>query len=83
MKTALLVGGLPIAQQLHRLNSNIQVRRIITATPPPPPPPQSILYDLCGILIKRRHVVVLSKSILSQIIMFNMGEEAMCHWVYI
>ena len=26
MKTALLVGGLPIAQQLHRLKSTVQVR---------------------------------------------------------
>ena len=30
MKTALLVGGLPIAQQLHRLNNNVQVNYTIS-----------------------------------------------------
>ena len=31
MKTALLVGGLPIAQQLHRLNNNVQVNYTIAS----------------------------------------------------
>ena len=50
MKTALLVGGLPIAQQLHRLKNNIQVRYY------------GIFFSLhaawsfCGIFVMRRYV---------------------------
>ena len=49
MKTALLVGGLPIAQQLHRLKNNIQVRYYSICFSP------HAAWSPCGIFVMRRY----------------------------
>lgn len=37
MRTALLVGGMPLPPQLHRLKSSIKVRSLFLQSLPPPP----------------------------------------------